>query len=92
MELLTVKDCIPEKDYKDQIVVVKPEFFKEEFRLAKFQLFDARGGFGCDPVAMGRAVYGKFVIDGEAARLDRGDIIGVVKPEIYEVWKKEYTK
>ena len=31
-----------------KLVVIKPEFFKPQFREAKYQLVLATGGFGCD--------------------------------------------
>lgn len=44
--------------YVNKFVIVKPDFFKPEFRSAEFQLFYAVGGFGCDPNKMGNAVFG----------------------------------
>ena len=40
--------------------------------------FKVSGGFGAEPGKIGRAVFGTFLSDGEEARVDRGDIEGII--------------
>jgi len=44
--------------------------------------FKADGGFGCNPAATGRAVFGVFVCDGERARIDRDDVEGIAENQV----------
>ena len=46
-------------------------------------------GNGCRPNAIGRSIFGKFLIDGEQARYWRQDFIGVLKPEHLPAWAVE---
>jgi hypothetical protein len=86
-----------EKDYRQledgetyvgKFVIVKPEFFKSEFRSAKYQLFYATGGFGCDPTKMGNAVFGADF--DESYRQERYNILGVATEEAIKEWEKLY--
>ena len=94
MQLLTMNDVI-EKSYDDKytgkILVLKPEALSSEYRSAKYQLFQAYGGFGCDPNKLGTAVFGKFLVDGEEARFDRSSFYGVVKLASYDEWMALYS-
>jgi hypothetical protein len=69
-------------------VVIDPEFFKEEYRSAKYQLFLAKGGFGCDPSKLGNAVFGADY--NESYRQERYNILGVATEEAIQAWEKEY--
>lgn len=74
--------------YVDKFVIVKPDFFKPEFRSAEFQLFYAVGGFGCDPNKMGNAVFGADHT--EMYRQERYNILGVATEEAIQEWEKEF--
>jgi hypothetical protein len=50
---------------------LRPQFAETDRR------FKCQGGFGCSPSAVGRAVFGTFLVDGEETRMDRGDIEGI---------------
>jgi len=65
-------------DYTGKILILRADVLSEEYKSPENQLFRADSGFGCDPSASGRAVYGQFLIDGEKARFDRGDFVGVL--------------
>jgi hypothetical protein len=92
-ELFTREDIVEGGDndwWEGKIVVFGPwriEEFKEPFQNPENQLFIAQGGFGCSPITMGRAVGGQFLSDGEGARFNRGDFLGVLKPELVEKYK-----
>lgn len=74
--------------YDGRFVIITPEFFKPEFRCAKYQLFYATGGFGCDPTKMGNAVFGADCE--ESYRQERYNILGVATEEAIKSWEEMY--
>lgn len=74
--------------YEDKFVIIAPEYFKPEYRSAKYQLFLAKGGFGCDPSKMGNAVFGADFE--ESYRQERYNILGVATEEAIRSWEKHY--
>jgi hypothetical protein len=92
MEMLfSERDYEPLKEgetYEGKFVIIDPAFFKPEFRSAKYQLFLAQAGFGCDPSKMGNAVFGKDCE--ETYRQERYNILGVATDEAIEQWEKVY--
>ena len=74
-----------------KLVVIKPEFFKPQFREAKYQLVLATGGFGCDSDKLGTAV---FVVEccenPEHYRQERYNLIGEPTEEMITEWKALY--
>ena len=89
--LITKNQCHtqPMLDYQDTLLVLKPSSLAPEYQSPQYQLFYATSGFGCNPTAMGQAVYGYFVADKEATRMSRSDFIGVLKEEHTPTWAKE---
>lgn len=73
-------------DYTNQVVVLRPFSLKDQYKTPEDQLFFATGGFGCSPTATGRKVYGFFLKDGENARFNRSDFIGVIKEGYLPEW------
>ena len=56
--IIDKSECKPLSDrIEGKLVVIKPDFFKAEYRDAKYQLVLATGGFGCDADKMGNAVF-----------------------------------
>jgi hypothetical protein len=46
--IIDKSECLPLSEHiEGKLVVIKPNFFKPEFREAKYQLVLATGGFGC---------------------------------------------
>lgn len=74
--------------YEDKFVIISPDFFKPEYRCAKYQLFLAKGGFGCDPSKIGNAVFGSDCE--EVYRQERYNILGIATEEAIQSWEKEY--
>lgn len=74
--------------YEDKFVIISPDWFKAEYRSAKYQLFHAEGGFGCDPSKIGNAVFGKDCE--EMYRQERYNILGVATEEAIQQWEKTY--
>ena len=77
--------------FEGKLVVIKPEFFKPQFREAKYQLVLATGGFGCDADKLGTAV---FVVEccenPEHYRQERYNLIGEPTEEMITEWKALY--
>jgi hypothetical protein len=80
----TAEDCLPNSstlDFTGQIMVVPYEKFVYTQRIPENQLWRAMDGFGCHPELMGKAVFAKC-LDGDEARWNRQDFLGVLKPEL----------
>ncbi len=75
-----------------KLVVIKPDFFKPEFRDAKYQLALATGGHGCDASKMGNAVFVEEVHtdNPEHYRQERYNLIGEPTEEMIKEWKSLY--
>lgn len=78
-----------EMDYTGKVVVIAPQYLKDEYKTPENQLFLATGGFGCSPHARGRKVFGQFLKDGEETCFYREDIIGVLREEHLPEWASE---
>jgi hypothetical protein len=68
-------------DYEGKVLVIRPSKLKDCYKTPDDQLFIATSGFGCNPNAIGRCVYGYFAKDGEECSWNRSDFIGVLKDE-----------
>lgn len=91
--IIDKSECKPLSDnIKGKLVVIKPDFFKPEFREAKYQLVIATGGFGCDASKMGNAVYVEEVHtdNPEHYRQERYNLIGEPTEEMIAEWKEKY--
>ena len=90
LNLYTSEHCDKEiNDYTDQIVILSHKHLKEEYWSPENQLWLATGGFGCEPDKIGRAVYSTCLIDGDTARWDRHQILGVIRDEYIPTWARE---
>ncbi len=69
--------------------MLSPDTLKESCWKPENQLWYAESGFGCSPTASGRAVYATCLGDGEKARWDRADFIGVLDEQYLPQWAKE---
>ena len=63
-----------------KIVLVRKDFFSPKYREGD-RRFRVSGGFGAEPGKIGRAVFGTFLSDGEEARIDRGDVAGILEDQ-----------
>ena len=73
----------------DKVIVLSPKCLKEEYWSPENQLWLAKGGFGCEPGKIGRAVYAVCLFDGEKTRWNRENTLGVIKPECMPDWAKQ---
>ena len=89
---LTADDCIKgsrDWNYKNQLVVIRPEKLTPSARTADKQLLLATGGNGCRPDARGTAVFCTNLFTGESARWERYDIAGMINPHKMPEWATE---
>ena len=85
-ECRALSECI-----KGKLVVIRPEFFKPQFREAKYQLVLATGGFGCDASSLGNAVMvTEWCENPERYRQERYNLIGEPTEEMIKEWKALY--
>ena len=76
-------------DYKGKVLILRPNVLKEEFWSAQNQLWVGETGFGCSPTSSGRAVYATCLGDGEKARWNRADFLGVMDEQYLPDWAQE---
>lgn len=92
-QLLSGNSCLDGStgmDYTGQVLVMKYDVLKPEYRNRPNQLWQAEGGFGCSPSARGRRVYATSLYDGERTSFYRQDFAGIVKPEVLEEVQSQY--
>ena len=58
-----------------KLLILRPSLLSPKYRLPALLTWRATGGFGCNPKAMGRAIFSRCVGDNEEARWDRSDFI-----------------
>ena len=73
-------------DYAGKIVVIHPRSLTDEEKTPDNQLFLAKKGNGCKPIATGTAVFGTFLKTKKTESVMRGEIIGVIKLELLPEW------
>ena len=78
-----------EQDYKDRVLVMRPDTLRESFWDPRNQLWLGEGGFGCSPGARGTAVYATCLGDGEETCWNRDDFIGVLDEQYLPDWAAE---
>ena len=76
-------------DYTGKVLILRPNVLKEEFWSDRNQLWVGETGFGCSPTASGRAVYATCLGDGEKARWERADFLGVMDEKYLPDWAQE---
>ena len=81
----TQEDCI-ETGYAmsiaGKVVVLKPSSLPPERQDGAHQLYFCEGGNGSNPNPIGRSIFTVSLADGERARWNRGDVLGILKPEL----------
>jgi len=90
--MLNVGNCVKNsnhQDYTDQILVLKESRLAPWALEAENQLWKADSGFGLDPNARGRAVYATNLFDGEKARWNRDDFLGIADVDRLPDWAME---
>ena len=75
-----------ETNVQGRVLIMKPSTLKESCWSQQDQLWLAENGFGCDPNSSGRAIYAICLGDGEQARWNREDFIGVLDERFLPDW------
>ena len=74
-----------------KLVVINSEYFKQEYKNAKYQLVLANSGFGCYADKMGSAVYVTECCENpERYRRERYQLLGEPTEELIAEWKEKY--
>lgn len=88
-EPLNTSDCTPissADDLNDQVVVIRQEVLRREYRRATNQIALCTGGFGASPNSRGSACYCVNLYTGKTSRFERRDILGVLKDDQMPKW------
>lgn len=78
-----------ESDVTGKVLVMDTKTLSEKYWSKENQLWLAESGFGCDPKSSGRAIYATCLGDGEKARWNREDFVGVLDEKYLPDWAKE---
>jgi hypothetical protein len=65
-------------DLTGRLVLLREDAMRPEFRARDERLFRVSGGFGAVPYTIGTALFGTFVKDGTADRMDGYDVEALV--------------
>ena len=76
-------------DYTGRVLLLRPDRMKEECLSPQNLVWYGETGFGCSPTASGRAVFATCLGDGERARWNRSDFIGVLDEQHLPDWAME---
>ena len=88
--LFGAEHCRPgHLDYTGKVLILRPNALKEEYWSDRNQLWVGETGFGCSPTAMGQAVFATCLGDGEKARWERADFLGVMDEKYLPDWAQE---
>lgn len=79
----------PNQDFTGKVLVLRWERLKESCLMPTNMLWYAHSGFGCSPTASGRAVFATCLGDGEKARWNRADFVGVLDEQYLPDWAME---
>lgn len=92
MSVLTANECnllTNEASLENELLAIRPERLRPEYRTANHQLVVAVGGFGMSAHSRCRAVYVKNVFSGKEQRWNWDDMMGSVKPEHIPPWAQQ---
>jgi len=87
-EMITADMCesIDDKNLQGEIIVIKADVFRPEFRTQASQIVLCKGGNGAHANARGSAVFCEYLTDYRRTRFERPDVLGILKKEHYPEW------
>lgn len=88
---LTVKDCRPvthDDELENQLIVIRADVLRREYRHATHQIKLCIGGFGAFPNSRGTACYCVNLYTGETSRYERQDVLGILESEQLPEWAR----
>lgn len=62
---------------EDKVLILRPRKLDRRYQNRENMLWEAHGGFGCNPELMGRAIVATCLADGETVRWNREDFAGI---------------
>ena len=74
---------------KDNVVVIKAEIFKPEYRMSVNQICLCTGGFGSSANSRGTACFCTNLYTGESVQFKRQDVLGTIEKDKLPDWAKE---
>ena len=83
---------ISEKDIEGEIIAIKSEILRPEYRSESHQIVLCTGGNGARHNARGSAVFCKYLYDDKSTRFERSGVLGILKKEHYPDWLKTKLK
>lgn len=89
LRLFDRQHCFGAKDYERKVPILSPSVPKKSCWSEWNQLWLAESGFGCNSGKFSRAVYAICLGDGEKAKWNRADFLGVIWKECLLGWAKE---
>lgn len=88
---IMAKDCKPissDDAIEDEVIVIRGNVLRPEFRHASHQLMLCTGGFGAQKNARGRTCYCISLYSGKQTSFYRGDVLGVMDKRALPEWAK----
>lgn len=85
-------DNARDKDLDDEIIVIKADVLRPEYRSQAHQIVLCQGGNGARATARGSAVFCEYLTDCRRTRFERVDVLGILKKEHYPEWVKKRAK
>ena len=82
-------DSINGKDLEEQIIVIKADVLRPEYRTQAHQIVRCKGGNGSYANARGSAVFCNCFWDDKSTRFERQDVQGILNSIYYPDWLKE---
>ncbi len=79
----------PSQNFAGKVLVLRPDRLAESCLSPQNLLWLAECGFGCDPNSSGRAVFATCLGNGEKARWNRLDFMGVLDEQYLPDWAQE---
>lgn len=84
--------CLPDtgaQDFEGRVIVLSADTLNESHPTPQDQLWLCTGGFGSHANSRGRAVFATCLFDGEKARWNREDFVGVLADSQLPDWARE---
>jgi hypothetical protein len=82
-------NSLSDVDLIDKIIVLKDKVLKKEYDLLQNHFYRAIGGFGCNPGAIGSAVFTKEMFGPMEERWDRYSFAGWMTDEEFATYCEE---
>ena len=79
-------DTISDRNLKDEIIVIKADVLRPEYRSQMHQIVRCVGGNGANHTARGSAVFCDYFYNEKHTRFERYDVLGILKKEHYPEW------